>query len=459
MAVASGKRGTQLDRRRVGELTEREYHRLLEQRPRSASMLERARTTMPQGVPMAWMNDLFGHPPIFMDRGEGAYVFDVDGHRYLDTNIADTSMFCGYSPEPVTRAVAERVAAGPQFLMPTEDAIAVAEELSRRWGMPRWQFTLAATSANTEAIRVARHRTGRAKLLMFAGKYHGHDDEMLVEPGEDGPEVPAGLLASAAEHAVIVDFNDVPALERALATREVACVLTEPALTNVGVILPDPGFHDALRTLTRDHGTQLIVDETHTLITGPGGLVRSWGLEPDIVTVGKSIGGGVPIGAYGMTTDVAEGLERPRSYEGGELFADEIATGGTLFGNALQMAAARAALTEVLTDEAYDRTSRLGEKLADGIDRAASRADLPWCAQRLVARSGYAFDGVLPRNAREARAAHDAELYRLLRLFMANRGVWEAMEWAGPAVSVAATDGDIAHYLEVLEALIAELVA
>jgi len=456
---------TGIDRRRVGELTDREFRRFLDERPRSAELLVRGRRSMPSGIPMAWMNQLFGHPPVFMDRGEGPYVFDVDGHRYLDTNIADTSMFCGYSPQPVVRAVRERVALGPQFLMPTEDAVVAAEELSRRWPVDRWQFTLSATSANTEAIRVARVRTGRSKLLMFGGKYHGHADEMLVAE-EDGRVVAEyrGLTPSVAEHIVLVDFNDLPALERALAAGDVACVVTEPALTNVGVILPDPGFHAALRELTRAHGTLLIVDETHTLICGPGGLTRAWGLEPDVVTVGKSIGGGIPVGAYGMTAEVADVLDgEPDSpyatHDDGTIFGDEVATGGTLFGNALQMAAVRASLAEVLTDDAYDRTSRLGEKLADGIDRIASRAGLPWCAHRLVARSGYAFDGVLPRNAREARASHDAELYRLLRLHMANRGVWEAMEWAGPAVSVAAADGDIATYLEVLESLVAELTA
>jgi glutamate-1-semialdehyde 2,1-aminomutase len=464
VATGTEQRRSGVDRRRVLELTEREERRFLDERPRSAELVARASSSMPKGVPMAWMQQLFGHPAIFMDRGEGPYVTDVDGHRYLDTNIADTSMFCGYSPEPVVTAVRERIAAGPQFLMPTEDAIVVAEELARRWALPKWQFTLSATFANTEAFRVARNRTGRDKVLFFAGKYHGHADEMLVTD-RDGHTVAEyrGLSPSAAEHTVVVDFNDVRALERELATRDVACVVTEPALTNVGVILPDPGFHDALRSLTREHGTVLIYDETHTLITGPGGLVRGWGLEPDIVTVGKSIGGGIAIGAYGMTEDLAAVLEDhagpPSPESAATIFGDEVATGGTLFGNPLQMAAARAALTEVLTDEAYDRTSRLGEKLADGIDRTASRAGLPWCAHRLVARSGYQFDGVLPRNAREAHASHDPELYRLLRLFMGNRGVWEAMEWAGPAVSVAATDGDIAHYLEVLGELVGELTA
>lgn len=457
MAITDGV--DRIDRRRIGELTERERRRFAEERPRSAALLERASASMPGGVPMAWMRQLFGHAPVFVDRGEGAYVIDADGHRYLDTNIADTSMFCGYSPEPVVAAVSERFALGPQFLLPTEDAIVAADELARRWRLPKWQFTLSATLANTEAIRIARHRTGRRKLLMFSGKYHGHADEMLVTMvgGRLVPEY-QGLLPSIVDHTEVIAFNDLHALEHALASGEVACVLTEPALTNVGVVLPDLGFHDALRSITRRHGSLLIVDETHTLICGPGGLVRAWGLEPDIVTLGKSIGAGLAVGAYGMTAEVAASLEPHGPGEGGGSVVAEVATGGTLFGNALQMAAVRAALTEVLTDEAYDRTSRLGERLADGIDRIASRSGLAWSAHRLVSRSGYAFNGVQPRTAEQAHDSHDPELYRLLRLYMANRGVWEAIEWAGPAVSVAATDRDVDHYLEVLQALATELV-
>ena len=296
MAQAPG-----IDRRRLGELTGRELARFLAARPRSTSLLERAGSSMPLGVPMTWMASLHGHPPVYMDRGEGAYLVDVDGNRYLDTNIADTSMFCGYGPEPVVRAVSERVRSGTQFLMPTKDAIVVAEELALRWGLPAWQFTLSATSANTEAIRISRSVTGRPTLVLFDGKYHGHGDELLVTERE-GRSVPElqGLPPDVGSHVRIVTFNDVSGLERALDPGDVACVMIEPALTNIGVVRPDRGFHDRIRRLTREAGAVLVVDETHTLICGPGGLVRRWELEPDIVTLGKSIGGGIPIGAYGM---------------------------------------------------------------------------------------------------------------------------------------------------------------
>jgi glutamate-1-semialdehyde aminotransferase len=386
-----------------------------------------------------------------MERGEGAYLEDVDGHRYLDANIADTSMFCGYGPEPVVRAVAARVRLGTQFLMPSEDAVFVAEELARRWGLPRWWFTLSATQANSEAIRVARAWTGRPTLLMFDGKYHGHGEEMLVtlEGDREVPEL-RGLVPGVERHVRIVPFNDVEALARALEPGDVACVISEPALTNAGVVLPDEGFHAELRRRTREAGSLLIVDETHTLICGSGGLVRRWGLEPDVVTLGKSIGGGIAIGAYGMREDLAAMLEDVDEPGGAGTPEDEIATGGTLFGNPLQMAAARAALTSVLTEEAYERTARLGDAMADGIDATADSVGLPWRAQRLYPRSGYAFTGVLPRSAAEARASHDGELWRLQRLWMANRGVWEAMEWAGPAVSVPATLADVERYLAIL---------
>jgi glutamate-1-semialdehyde aminotransferase len=349
---------------------------------------------------------------------------------------------------------------GSQFLMPTEDAIEVAEELGRRWGLPKWQFTLSATAANTEAIRLSRHATGRPAIVTFDGKYHGHADELLValEKGRTVPEL-GGLPPGVETHVRVVPYNDLDAVARALEPGDVACLLAEPALTNVGVVMPDEGFHAALRTLTRDAGTVLVVDETHTLICGRGGLVRRWGLEPDVVVLGKSIGGGVAIGAYGATEEIASRLRAVDEYRGPGVGEDEVATGGTLFGNPLQLAAARAALTEVLTDDAYERTARLGARLSDGIETVARSAGLPWIAHRLFPRAGYAFDGVLSRTGAAARAAHESELWRVLRLWMANRGVWEAMEWAGPAVSVAATDADVDRYLDVLEGLVGELTA
>ncbi|MGH2636568.1 MAG: aminotransferase class III-fold pyridoxal phosphate-dependent enzyme, partial [Actinomycetota bacterium] len=262
-----------------------------------------------------------------------------------------------------------------------------------------------------------------------------------------------------ASNAALVEFNDVGALEGRLAVGDVACVLAEPALTNVGVVEPDDGFHAALRELTRAHGTLLVIDETHTLITAPGGLVARWGLDPDVVTLGKSIGGGIAVGAYGMTEHVAAVLESSAGDYGGGSFVPEVATGGTLFANPLSLAACRAALGGVLTEDAYERAASLGSRLADGIESTAADAGLPWRAHRLGPRSGYSFTGTLPRNAAEAHRAHDADLYRLLRLFMVNRGIWEAMEWAGPAFSVAAVESDLQTYLDRLREFVEELTA
>jgi glutamate-1-semialdehyde 2,1-aminomutase len=437
---------------RVENLLERELARFVEERPRSKELRRRASRSMPGGVPASWMVQLHGHPPVYVDFGQGAYFTDVDGHRYFDTNIADTSMFGGYGPEPVVRAVADRTRRGTQFLQPVEDAIAAAEDLARRYALPKWQFTLSATTANTEAFRLARYATGRDIVLMFEGKYHGHADEMLVSLGEAGESRPeyGGLPSRVTSQTRLVQFNDVEALAVALSRGDVACVVTEPALTNLGVIQPADGFHEVLRRLTRESGTLLVIDETHTQICGPGGLTKRWGLEPDVITLGKSIGGGVPIGAYGMSEALAERFGEGIHADIASGTENELATGGTLFGNALSMAAARAALTEVLTDEVYDRTAALGMRLADGIEGVAEANGLPWRAHRLYARSGYAFTGRLSRNATEAHEDVAPDIYRLLRVFMANRGVWEAIELAGPAISVPATAADVDRYLTVL---------
>ncbi len=288
----------------VRALKDREDARFRAEHPRSIALLERGRRVMPNGVPMAWHVGSYHHVPPWVVEGHGARFTDVDGHTYADFNIADMSMFCGYAPEPLVRAVSERMARGNQFLLPTEDAIVVSEELGRRYGLPKWQYTLSATHANTEAIRVARVVTGRDLVLLFDGKYHGHLDQALVELDAGGNLVPEerGLPREVTRGTVIVPFNDVAALAGALEGREVAIVLAEPALTNnVGLILPEPGFHEALHSLTRETGTLLALDETHTQVVGAGGLTRLWGLDPDLVTIGKSIAGGVPFGAWGMT--------------------------------------------------------------------------------------------------------------------------------------------------------------
>jgi glutamate-1-semialdehyde 2,1-aminomutase len=437
-----------VERTLVRELKDREDAIFAERHPRSAALRERGLGSMPNGVPMAWFRGSYHHLPMWVVEGRGARFTDVDGHTYRDFNIADMSMFCGYAPEPLVRAVSERIARGHQFLLPTEESLVVSEELASRYGVAKWQYTLSASQANTEAIRVARALTGRNTVLMFDGKYHGHFDDALVELDANGNLIPEerGLPRDVVTHTKVVFFNDVEALARALEPRDVAIVLTEPAMTNnYGLILPDAGFHDHLRRITRDTGTLLALDETHTQVVGRGGLTAAWNLSPDIVTSGKSIAGGVPFGAYGMTDEVAQSVHQRKGRDGER--SDLLATGGTLFANALSMAAARVTMLEILTPDAYASTQRLGARLAEGMRSAVERTGLPWHIHHLGPRSGYTFAPTPPRNAREARASKDELLTRLIRIWLANRGVWEAIVGAGPVVPVPAEDDDVDAYL------------
>ena len=443
-----------IDRVRLRRIKSREDAEFVRARPRSAVLWGRASGSMPNGVPMSWMRTSYDHPPLFVAEGQGARFRDADGIEYADFNIADMSMFGGYAPEQVVEAVARRVSQGTQFLLPNEDAIWVAEELARRYRMPKWQFTLSATHANTEAIRVARVLTGRQRVLFFEGKYHGHFDDVLVERGPDGGLAPeeGGLPPGVTERTKLVPFNDPGAVRAALEPRDVAIVITEPALTNnVGLLMPEPGFHEQLRAITRETGTLLACDETHTQVVGPGGLTAMWDLDPDLVTIGKSIAGGVPLGAYGMTDDVADVLRADGDRPAG------VGTGGTLFGNPLSMAAARATLGEILTPEAYAHTRALGARLADGIEKAIAEVGLPWTTHRFWPRSGVTYAPRMARNAVEAAATKDVELIVTARVYLANRGVWDAIVGAGPTCPVPASDGDVDRYLDAYAALLREL--
>ena len=430
-------------------------------RPRSIALTERATTTMPRGVPMSWMDDLYDHMPVWVDRGAGARFTDVDGHEYVDFFVADHSAFCGHAPAPVVAAVTEQMAKGNQFLLPGEDAIVVSEELAARYGLPFWQYTLSATSANIEVIRLARELTKREVVVVFDGKYHGHLDSTLVA-AVDSEVVPEyrGLPASVAGTARVIPFNDVAGLERALTPGDVALVMAEPAMTNAGFILPEPGFNDALRQLTRSAGTLLCLDETHTLVCAHGGLVTEWNLSPDMLTVGKSIAGGVPLGAYGMRPEIAALIgppDSPNVAAGAEV--DEMATGGTLFANALSMAAARASLTEVLTKDAFARTAELGDRLGAGLRSAFASAGVPWSVQQLGAHGAYFFAPDLPKDAAGTRAIDDADLRALIRLYFANRGVWESGWWLGPTASTQHTADDVDIYLGVFGEFLRDVTA
>jgi len=436
-----------LDRARIGELHARELARFRQVRPRTLAMLGRARAHMPNGTPMAWMasdND----QPVYIDHGQGPGFTDVDGFTYLDFNASDMAMFCGHAHPAIVAAVQAQVARSTQFLLPTVASVEVAEELARRYPVGQWQFTLSATQANTEVIRLARAVTGREVVVLFQGHYHGHFEEGLVDL-QDGQAAPVqrGLSKGVTGRVRIAQFNDPGTLRAALEPGDVALVLTEPAMTNyIHLLLPEPGWHEALRALTRQYGTLLSLDETHTHVVGPGGATGLWHLDPDMVTIGKAVAGGLPMGAYGVTAELGDQLDAARN----------VATGGTLFGNPLSAAAAQAALTEVLLPGAYAHTTALGGELAGGIAGAIGSAGLPWTVIRLGPRSGQWY-GPMPRTGAQAHALTDGHLTRLIRIWLANRGVWEALPGAGPTVPIPATPADVARYLEAYQDLLAQL--
>jgi glutamate-1-semialdehyde 2,1-aminomutase len=436
-----------LDRTRIGELHAQELAKFRNDRPATMAMLERARAHMPNGVPMSWMvtdND----QPVYIDSGHGPGFTDIDGFSYLDFNASDMAMFGGHANPAIVAAVQAQAARSTQFLLPTVASVEVAEELARRYPVPQWQFTLSATQANTEVIRLARAVTGREVILLFQGHYHGHFEEGMVDL-QDGQAsaVHRGLSKGVTGRVRIAQFNDPDTVRAALEPGDVALVLTEPAMTNhLHLLLPEPGWHAALRALTREHGTLLGLDETHTHVVGPGGATGLWQLDPDTVTIGKAVAGGLPMGAYGVTAELGEQLDADRN----------VATGGTLFGNPLSAAAARAALTEVLVPAAYEHTTTLGGELADGIADAISAAGLPWTAIRLGPRSGQWY-GPVPRTGAQADALTDDLLTRLMRVWLANRGVWDALPGAGPTVPVPAARADVDRYLEAYGDLLAQL--
>jgi glutamate-1-semialdehyde aminotransferase len=434
-----------IDRARLAALREREDREFLRRTPRSRSLQGRAMAHLPLGVPMSWMAGLYRTPPIYVAAGEGAAFTDVDGNRYLDFNLCDLSMTVGYGNPVVAEALRAQAGRGTQYLLPTEDALAVGELLAQRMGLPFWQFTLSASGANAEVIRIARSLTGRRRLVIFGGHYHGHIEETLVRD-EQGHSVPdtAGLSPGAAMHTTIVPFNDLAALERVLAAGDCALVLTEPVMTNCNLILPEAGFLAGVRELTRRYGALLCIDEAHTFQFAFGGLSREWQLATDFIVLGKGFGSGVAFGLYGMSDTVAAHFSAHLDIDIGPR---GIATGGTTYASALAVAVARAMLEQVLTPAAYDRVRGLGTVLADGLDALFSRRRLPWTAFRCGPRAGYCLDPVLPRDGAAGSRSLDFDLIDARRVFMANCGIWDAVAAAGPQTSFAHTGPDIGVYL------------
>jgi glutamate-1-semialdehyde 2,1-aminomutase len=438
-------------------LLERELQSFAEAHPRSRALSERARSSLLAGVPMQWMLRWAGGFPVYAEKAWGARFRDVDGIEYVDFCLGDTGAMTGHSPEPVVSAVAEQLGRGITLMLPSEDALWVGEELTRRFGVSRWQFALTATDANRFAIRLARLITSRPKVLVFNWCYHGTVDEtfatlrgdaVVERDGNLGPPVPLD------ETTRVVEWNDVPALERALAHGDVACVLAEPALTNIGIVPAKPGYHDALRSLTRKYETLLVIDETHTLCAGPGGYTAAHGLDPDVLTVGKAIGSGIPSAAYGFTEEVAARI-------GGTIAVDDSdvgGVGGTLAANVLSLAAMRATLTHVLTDEAFERMIGLGERFEAGVASVIADHSLPWHVTRLGCRVEYLFRPERPQNGSEAAEGQDHLLDRLIHLYALNRGVLLTPFHNMALMSPATSEADVDRHTEVFAAAVAELV-
>jgi glutamate-1-semialdehyde 2,1-aminomutase len=414
----------QVDRNRLRSLAERERASYARNHPRSAELFASADHLFGR-VPMTWMAMWSGGFPLYLDRAQGNRVVDVDGKEYADFALGDTGAMAGHSPAPTVEAVKERVdtLGGITTMLPTADAAWVGAELTRRFGLPLWSFTLTATDANRWAIRLARLATGRPKILTFAYCYHGSVDEAFALPGPDGTAVARPGLVGAPvplhQTTRVAEFNDLEGVEQQLAHGDVAAILTEPALTNIGIVLPEPGFLQGLRELSTEYGALLMIDETHTFSAGPGGATALWHLRPDIFVIGKSIGGGIPSGAYGISEEVARAVEAHPDAD----LVDVGGVGGTLAGNALSVAAMRATLEQVLTDEAFEHMVNSATAFTDGVRATLDRTGLPWSVSQLGARSEYRFASPAPRDGSTSAAAADDELAEYLHLYLANRGV------------------------------------
>ena len=448
---------TTIDRRHLASLMQREQEQFIAGHPQSAALFERARKTLLAGVPMNWMMKWAGAFPPFVREARGASFVDVDGHHYVDLCLGDTGAMTGHSPAPVVAAIQQQVERGITFMLPVENAIWVAEDLQRRFGLPYWQFALTATDANRFSIRIARHVTRRPKVLVFNWCYHGTVDEAFITLAGGVTTARRGNIGPPVEPSVttkVVEFNDLDALEQALKPCDVACVLAEPAMTNVGIVHPDAGYHAALRDLTRKYGTLLLLDETHTICAGPGGYTRAADLGPDILVFGKTIGSGVPAAAYGFSEDVAEQFLRQQELED----CDTGGIGGTLAGNALSLAAMRATLEHVLTPDVFDHMIPLAERWTEGVARAIADFALPWHVTRLGCRAEYLFAPHSPRTGTEAHNAMDFELERFMHLYAMNRGVLLTPFHNMALMSPTTTAAHIDQHTEVFRSAAEELV-
>jgi len=448
-----------IDRSRLVTLLAQEDDLFASNHKRSQEFFERAKKSLHGGVPMNWMIKWASPFPLFVEEGSGGYFTCVDGHQYLDLCLGDTGAMTGHAPQASVDAIVERIKHGTTFMLPTEDAIFVAEELAARFALPYWQTALTATDANRFVIRLCRQITGRQYILVHNWCYHGSVDETfatILPSGEVGPRRSnIGPPVNPRETTRVVEFNDLKALEDALKDKKVACVLAEPVMTNIGIIHPDPGYHEALRDMTKKYGTLLILDETHTICTGPGGYTKAFNLQPDFLTIGKPIASGLPASAYGFTQKVADMIAMHTTLSD----CDTGGIGGTLAGNALALAAMRATLQNVLTQTAYDKTIPLASRFKAGVQAVIDQYHLPWIVKQLGCRVEYWFRPEAPRNGSEAAAVEDHELDRYMHLYALNRGVlmtpFHNMALIAPSVTESDIDKHSLIFRQAVESLIA----
>ncbi len=445
-----------IDRARLRQVLAEEEQQFIETHPKSFKLFQQAKENLLAGVPMNWMMKWASPYPVFVQKAQGAHFTDVDGIEYIDLCLGDTGAMTGHAPPEAVNAIITQLKNGITFMLPTEDSLWVAAELHRRFGMKYWQFALTATDANRFALRLCRQVTKRPYVLVFNWCYHGTVDESFITLIDGKPQARRGNCGpqiDPVKTTKVVEFNDLEALEAALASRDVACVLAEPVMTNIGIVHPRPGYHDALREMTRRTGTMLIYDETHTICTGPGGYTAKHKLAPDMVTIGKPIGSGIPGAAYGFSEPLAELIKKSTSIDD----CDTSGIGGTLAGNALSIAAMRATLQHVLTDQSYEKTISLCDRFVEGVEKAIARHRLPWIVKQLGCRAEYWFRQTAPQNGGQAAAAVDAELDRYMHLSALNQGILMTPFHNMALMSPATTPHDVDKHTKAFEQSISKL--
>lgn len=411
-----------IEHTKVKTIMAREKKTFSKVHPKSKKLFERAKKTLIGGVPMHWMIQWPGPFPLFAKEGNGSKVIDVDGHTYVDFCLGDTGAMFGHSPVATVNAATLQLRKGITMMLPTENSIWVGKELARRFRLPYWQIAMTATDANRFALRIAREATGRRKILVFNGCYHGTVDETLVRIANGNVEPREGVMPPSVHPKLttkIVEFNDFDALQHALDPRDVAAVLMEPAMTNCGIVLPEKGYLDGVREITRKTGTVWIVDETHTWCTGPGGYTAAHRLKPDMITLGKPLAGGIPAAAFGMSKEIFHKTSANML----AVETDVNGVGGTMNGNALALAAIRATLERVATQRAFDHMIALAKRFNEGVQSTIRNTGVPWHSVRLGARVEYQFRRTPSRNGSDAAAAADMLLSKYMHLYALNREI------------------------------------